>query len=132
MIAFSFDARAVRALVLAEKRSTPATVAIPATDQGKTTPSVAESQLSQTPICSNTLKTSESVASVATVAEFEERAAICEFDGALDRSAAELLATACVVPLAPNETIASRQAIVVHFAEHLDRLRDQLPKPGAR
>ena len=41
MIAFSFDARAVRALVLAEKRSTPATVAIPATDQGKTTPSVA-------------------------------------------------------------------------------------------
>ena len=124
MTAFHFDARAVRASVLAERRSTPATAATPATEQGKITESVAESQVSQTPICSNTTKDRESVASVATVAEFAERAAICEFDGGLDRSAAELLAAACVVPLAPNETIASREAIIVHFAEHLDRSRE--------
>jgi len=48
MTAFRFDARAVHASVLAERRSTPATGAIPATDQGKITSSVAESQVSQT------------------------------------------------------------------------------------
>ena len=36
-------------------------------------------------------------------AEFEEPAAICEFDGELPRGHAELLAVASVVPLAPGE-----------------------------
>jgi hypothetical protein len=56
-------------------------------------------------------------------AEFEERAAICEFDGELPRSHAELLAVASVVPLAPGETPEQRDAMVIHFAEYLDRLR---------
>jgi hypothetical protein len=38
-----------------------------------------------------------------TMAAFEERAAVCEYDGGLPRSHAELLALACTVPLAPSE-----------------------------
>jgi hypothetical protein len=54
--------------------------------------------------------------------EFEERAAICEHDGELPRSHAELIAAACLVPLASGETLARREATILHFAEHLDRL----------
>jgi hypothetical protein len=56
-------------------------------------------------------------------AAFEERAAICEHDGALPRSHAELIAAACLVPLASDETPERREATILHFAEHLDRLR---------
>jgi hypothetical protein len=35
------------------------------------------------------------------LAEFEERTAICEYDAKLPRSHAELIAAACIVPLAP-------------------------------
>ena len=42
-------------------------------------------------------------------AAFEERAAICEYDGALPRSHAELIAAACLVPLASGETLERRE-----------------------
>jgi hypothetical protein len=63
---------------------------------------------------------------------FEERAAICEQDGELPRSHAEVIALACTVPLAPGETLEQRDATIIHFAEHLDRLRDSGRKAGAR
>jgi hypothetical protein len=64
-----------------------------------------------------------------TMAAFEERAAVCEYDGGLPRSHAELMALACTVPLAPNETCESRDAIIIHFADYLDRARN--PKVDA-
>src|SRR5689334_635776 len=54
---------------------------------------------------------------------FEERAAICEHDGELPRSHAELMAAACLAPLASGETLEGCEATILHFAEHLDRLR---------
>jgi hypothetical protein len=63
---------------------------------------------------------------------FEERAAIAEHDGELPRSHAELIALACTVPLASHETLESRDATIIHFAEHLDRLRDQKRKGVVR
>lgn len=58
---------------------------------------------------------------------FEERAAIAEYSGGLPREHAELLAVACVVPLATGETAEARQATIAHFAEHLDLLRKFSP-----
>jgi hypothetical protein len=66
--AFTFDARAVRASVLAEKRSTPATLATAATDEIEPIVSVAESQVSQTTIRQNQPKQAGSVARIASVA----------------------------------------------------------------
>jgi hypothetical protein len=63
---------------------------------------------------------------------FEERAAICEFDGELPRSHAELLAVASVVPLAEGESPGHRDATIIHFAEHLDRFRRAARKAGTR
>lgn len=63
---------------------------------------------------------------------FQERVAICQHDGELPSSHAELIALACTVPLASHETLESRDATVLHFAEHLDRLRDRKPKGGSR
>jgi hypothetical protein len=57
---------------------------------------------------------------------FDERAALSEYDGGLPRSHAELLALTCTVPLAPGETLERREATIIHFAEHLDRLRQPL------
>ena len=55
--------------------------------------------------------------------EFEERAALCEHDGGLPASQAELMAVACTVPLRRGESVEQRDATIIHFAEHLDRLR---------
>ena len=55
--------------------------------------------------------------------EFEERAAVCEYDGGLPRSHAELIALACTVPLLPGESHEQRDATIIHFAEYLDRIR---------
>ena len=54
---------------------------------------------------------------------FEERAAIVEHDGGLAHVEAEFLAAASVAPLMEGETIADRERVVIHFAEHLDRMR---------
>jgi hypothetical protein len=62
----------------------------------------------------------------------EERVAICEHDGELPRSHAELIAAACVVPLAPGESLERREATILHFAEHLDRLCRPIREPGAQ
>ena len=67
-----------------------------------------------------------------TLTAFQERAAICEYDGKLPRSHAELIAAACIVPLAPGESLAGREATILHLAEHLDRLRRPIRKPGER
>ena len=62
-------------------------------------------------------------------AAFEERAAICEHDGGLPASHAELVALACVAPLGTGETPESRDATIISLAEHFDRLR-AARKPG--
>ena len=61
---------------------------------------------------------------------FAERAAISEVDGGLPRSHAELIALTCTVPLGPGETLESRDAVVIHFAAHLDRLRRRRVLPA--
>ena len=61
---------------------------------------------------------------------FDERSAIAEHDGGLARTEADLLAAACVVPLREGETAESRQATVLHFAEHLERLRRRRVLPA--
>lgn len=61
---------------------------------------------------------------------FEERSAIAEHDGGLARTEADLLAAACVVPLRDGETAESRQATILHFADHLDRLRRRRVLPA--
>lgn len=55
--------------------------------------------------------------------EFEERAAICEYDGGLPRSHAEVMAAACCAPLAPGETLEQRDNTVIHLAAYLHRQR---------
>ena len=59
-----------------------------------------------------------------------DSAAICEYDGALPRSHAELIATACLMPLAPGETLERREATIIHFAKHLDRLKRKAVPPN--
>jgi hypothetical protein len=63
---------------------------------------------------------------------FNERSAICQYDGELPRGHADLIAAACLVPLASGETLERREATILHFAEHLDRLRDSGRKAGVR
>ena len=66
--AFTFDARAVRASVLARKGLPLATLATAATDEIEPVLSVAKSQVSQTPIRQNQAKQAGSVARIASVA----------------------------------------------------------------
>ena len=61
---------------------------------------------------------------------FDERSAIAEHDGGLARTEADLLAAACVVPLMEGETASDRERVVVHFAEHLERLRRRRALPA--
>lgn len=61
---------------------------------------------------------------------FEERSAIAEHDGGLARTEADLLAAACVVPLREGETLEAREATIIHFASHLDRLRRRRVLPA--
>ena len=53
----------------------------------------------------------------------EERSAIAEHDGGLARVEADFLGAASVAPLMSGETIDARERVVVHFADHFDRMR---------
>lgn len=53
----------------------------------------------------------------------EERSAIAEHEGGLQRVEADFLGAASVAPLMTGETVADRERVVIHFADHFDRMR---------
>ena len=63
---------------------------------------------------------------------FEERAAICQYDGGLPASHAEVLAVVSCAPLAPGETLEQRDATVIYLADYLDKMRAGKRRAGAR